>query len=79
MNLEDMNIPARIKQEAADIIARIEHATGMLDATMAGGIAEGFLIGLVCASAIHANDVDALETLFDHATDQKMRWLRKNS
>jgi hypothetical protein len=78
MTLENMNIAAEIKREAANTIARIEHATGMLDATMAGGIAEGFLIGLVCVNAITADAADELEALFGDVTDQKMISLRKN-
>lgn len=79
MALEDMTIPVEIRREAADIIARIEHATGMLDASMVGGVAEGFLIALRCVNAITAKDIDQLERVFADATDEKMVSLRKSN
>ncbi|MDY7559876.1 hypothetical protein QN382_08410 [Pseudomonas sp. 10B1] len=76
MTLEEMNIPAEIKRAAADIIEGIEQATGMLDATMAGGIAEGFVLGLACLKAISPQHLDELERLFGQATGRKMALLR---
>jgi len=76
MTLEEMNIPSSIKDEAADIIKRIEESTGILDATMAGGIAEGFLLGLICLKALRPKDIDQLEILFSQTTDKKMAALR---
>ncbi|MEB0039831.1 MULTISPECIES: hypothetical protein [unclassified Pseudomonas] len=76
MTLEEMNIPTEIKRAAADIIERIEDATGMLDATMAGGVAEGFVLGLDCLKAVSPQHLDELERLFGKATDRKMALLR---
>jgi hypothetical protein len=76
MTLEEMNIPLSIKTQAADIIKRIEQSTGMLDATMAGGIAEGFVLGIVCLKAMWPEDIDQLETLFSQASDRKMAGLK---
>ncbi|WP_397448108.1 hypothetical protein [Pseudomonas sp. NA-150] len=76
MTLEEMIIPQAIKTEAADIIKRIEQATGVIDATMAGGIAEGFVLAIICLEAMRAKDIDELEILFSQATDKKMATLR---
>jgi hypothetical protein len=45
MTLEEMNIPASIKKEAADLISRIELADGLLDLSTAGGEAGLFMCG----------------------------------
>ncbi|MGV8860735.1 MAG: hypothetical protein ACOH2O_04230 [Pseudomonas sp.] len=76
MTLEEMNIPLPIKIQAADIITRIEQSTGIIDATMAGGIAEGFVLGIVCLKAMQPKDIDQLETLFSQASDRKMAGLK---
>lgn len=77
MSLDEMKLPAEIHRKAADIIERIEQATGMLDATMAGGVAEGFLCGIAFAAAINQSDIEQLDDLFSEATAQKMAALRK--
>jgi hypothetical protein len=46
MTLEEMNIPASIKMEAADLIRRIDLADGLLELSTLGGMAEGFMIGV---------------------------------
>ncbi|MDB5995285.1 MAG: hypothetical protein JWP42_2421 [Pseudomonas sp.] len=76
MTLEEMNIPPEIKREAADIIKRIEHSTKIIDATLAIGIAEGFILGLTCLRAMRPKDIDQLEILFSQAADDKMATLR---
>jgi hypothetical protein len=78
MTLEEMNIPQSIKDKAADIIKRIEHSTGIIDTTLAGGIAEGFVLGIICLRAMRPKDIDQLEILFCQATDLKLAELRKD-
>jgi len=72
MTLDEMNIPPVIKKEAADLIRRIELADGLLELATAGGMTEGFVIGINCLKALRPNDVDALEILFSQAMDRKM-------
>jgi hypothetical protein len=72
MTLEEMNIPASIKKEAADLIRRIELADGLLELSTAGGMTEGFMIGVTCLKALRPLDADALEILFSQAIDRKM-------
>jgi hypothetical protein len=72
MTLEEMNIPPSIKKEAADLIRRIELADGLLDLSTAGGMTEGFMIGVTCLKALRPSDADALEVMFSQAIDRKM-------
>jgi hypothetical protein len=72
MTLEEMNIPASIKKEAADLIHRIELAEGLLELSTAGGMTEGFMIGVTCLKALHPADADALEIMFSQAIDRKI-------
>jgi hypothetical protein len=72
MTLEEMNIPAVIKKEAADLIRRIELAEGPLELSTVGGMTEGFMIGVTCLKALRPSDADALEILFSQAIDRKM-------
>lgn len=72
MTLEEMNIPAVIKTEAADLIRRIELAEGLLELSTVGGMTEGFMIGVTCLKALRPADADALEIMFSQAIDQKM-------
>jgi hypothetical protein len=72
MTLEEMNIPASIKKEAADLIRRIELADGLLELSTAGGMTEGFMIGVTCLKALRPSDADALEVMFSEAIDRKM-------
>ena len=77
MTLDEMNIPPVIKKEAADLMRRVELTDGLLELATAGGMAEGFMIGINCLKALRPNDVDALEILFSQAMDRKMREARK--
>jgi hypothetical protein len=72
MTLEEMNIPPSIKKEAADLLRRIELADGLLELSTAGGMTEGFMIGLTCLKALRPSDADALEVMFSQAIDRKM-------
>jgi hypothetical protein len=72
MTLEEMNIPAVIKKEAADLIRRIELADGLLELSTVGGMTEGFMIGVTCLKALRPADADALEIMFSQAIDRKM-------
>jgi hypothetical protein len=72
MTLEEMNIPAVIKKEAADLIRRIELAEGLLELSTVGGMTEGFMIGVTCLKALRPADADALEVMFSQAIDRKM-------
>ena len=72
MTLEEMNIPAVIKKEAADLIRRIELAEGLLELSTVGGMTEGFMIGVTCLKALRPGDADALEIMFSQAIDRKM-------
>lgn len=72
MTLDEMNIPAVIKKEAADLIRRIEVAEGLLELSTAGGMTEGFMIGVTCLKALRPSDADALEIMFSQAIDRKM-------
>jgi hypothetical protein len=72
MTLEEMNIPASIKMEAADLIRRIDLADGLLELSTVGGMTEGFMIGMTCLKALRPLDADALEIMFSQALDRKM-------
>lgn len=69
--------PGIHKEEAADLIRRIELAYGLLELATVGGMTEGFVIGINCIKAMHPNDVDALEILFSQALDKRMAEARK--
>jgi hypothetical protein len=72
MTLEEMNMPAVIKKEAADLIRRIELAEGLLELSTAGGMTEGFVIGVTCLKALRPVDAEALELMFSQAIARKM-------
>jgi hypothetical protein len=72
MTLEEMNMPAVIKKEAADLIRRIELAEGLLELSTAGGMTEGFMIGVTCLKALRPVDAEALELMFSQAIARKM-------
>jgi hypothetical protein len=72
MTLDEMNIQAAVKTEAKDLLRRIEQANGLLEFATVGGVIEGFLIGISCANAATAVDVDALDVIFMGALDRQM-------
>jgi hypothetical protein len=72
MTLEEMNMPAVVKKEAADLIRRIELAEGLLELSTAGGMTEGFMIGVTCLKALRPVDAEALELMFSQAIARKM-------
>jgi len=79
MKLEDMALAPAIKAEAAGIVQRIEIADGLLEMATAGGVGEGFLIGLACANAVSTQDIEALEDLFSQVMTRKLAEARKQS
>ncbi|MCD5985993.1 MULTISPECIES: hypothetical protein [Pseudomonas] len=79
MKLDEMAIAPAIKVQAAEIVQRIEFADGLLELATAGGVGEGFLMGLACIDASPGQDIEALEDLFNQAMTRKMAEARKQS
>ncbi|MEE4883823.1 hypothetical protein V2K54_03700 [Pseudomonas alliivorans] len=79
MKLDEMAIVPAIKFQAAEIVQRIEFADGLLELATAGGVGEGFLMGLACIEALPAQDIEALEDLFSQVMTCKMTEARKQS
>ncbi|MBI6576095.1 MULTISPECIES: hypothetical protein [Pseudomonas syringae group] len=77
MKLEEMALPPAIKTEAARIAQRIEIADGLLEMATAGGVGEGFLMGLACADTVSAQGIEALEDLFSQVMTRKLAEARK--
>ncbi|WP_122434902.1 hypothetical protein [Pseudomonas viridiflava] len=79
MKLEEIALAPAIKTEAARIAQRIEIADGLLEMATAGGVGEGFLMGLACADAVSVQDIEALEELFSEVMTRKLAEARKQS
>jgi hypothetical protein len=77
MTLDVMDIQAKVKKEAIDLLHRIEQADGLFELTSAGGMAEGFMKGINCLKALPPSDADALDILFSRALDRKMALVRR--
>ena len=76
MTLERITLPDALRVQANSILNEIGHAEGVLELTRLGGIVEGLALGLQCARAMSAPDVDALETELSRAIDDRMAALR---
>ncbi|SHM62765.1 hypothetical protein SAMN05216593_1027 [Pseudomonas asturiensis] len=77
MKLEEMDIAPEIKAQAAELVRRVEQSDGLLELATAGGVTEGFLIGLGFLGTLRPRDIDALDNLFNQAMERKMAEARK--
>lgn len=75
MNVATEDLPEVIRRQSEKIIAEIERAGSMVLAVKSGARANGFVLGLICAGGITADQGEALSEHFDQATEKRLKTL----
>ncbi|WP_426215788.1 hypothetical protein [Pseudomonas sp. DWRC2-2] len=75
MNNATNDLPEVVRRHVKKIISDIECAGSMILAVKSGARANGFVLGLVCAGGITADQGEALYEYFDHATENRLKVL----
>ena len=75
MNVATEDLPEVIRRQSEKIIAEIERGGSMVRAVKSGARANGFVLGLICAGGITADQGEALSEHFDQATEKRLKTL----
>lgn len=75
MNDTTNDLPEIVRRQVKKVISDIECAGSMILAVKSGARANGFVLGLVCAGGITADQGEALYEFFDQATEKRLKVL----
>ncbi|WP_426108750.1 hypothetical protein [Pseudomonas sp. TWR1-1-4] len=75
MNDDTNDLPEVVRRQVKKIMSDIECAGSMILAVKSGARANGFVLGLVCAGGITADQGEALYEYFDLATEKRLKAL----
>lgn len=75
MNEAIDDLPEIIRRQADKIILEIERAGSMILAVKSGARANGFVLGLICAGGLTADQGEALYEYVDQTTEKRLKIL----